>query len=350
MKTKKLDDFKYITFGTLIVSIINCLISVYNLANAEMYNGTYSVLFILSYLAEGAGFLLLALGVLKNKMRLSAYFILVLSSFTIYFVELLSFGHNWTLLLVFFGFFAILLMDLYFVFSTNNSKAIFFNIIATLLFVYVVCSNLFLTFREILMGASLDWFYFLLAFFSQLAMVLFCIWYGLYKQIFIGSFSIKDLVSVEGYQGSLTEEEREEATRSKIGGWIMVASIVLVVIACFAFNGGTIAGVIWIIGLILFCVGIYLWGKNRNASLIKHQKEMEKLEKEQMLVKVRLGMSPSDIVDSSYSVTAARQKAQKKEETKRIVKGAVVGGIIAGEEGAVVGAVIAKNKIDNEKK
>lgn len=152
MKTKKLDVFKYITFGTLIVSIINCLISVSNLANAEMDNGVYSVLFIISYLAEGVGFLLLALGVLKNKMRLSAYIILVISSFMIYLVELLSFGHNWTLLLIFFGFFAILLMDLYFVFSTNDSKAIFFNIIATLLFVYVVCSNLFLTFREIFFG------------------------------------------------------------------------------------------------------------------------------------------------------------------------------------------------------
>ena len=47
MKTKKLDVFKYITFGTLIVSIINCLISVSNLANAEMDNGVYSVLFII---------------------------------------------------------------------------------------------------------------------------------------------------------------------------------------------------------------------------------------------------------------------------------------------------------------
>lgn len=346
MKTKKLDVFKYITFGTLIVSIINCLISVSNLANAEMDNGVYSVLFIISYLAEGVGFLLLALGVLKNKMRLSAYIILVISSFMIYLVELLSFGHNWTLLLIFFGFFAILLMDLYFVFSTNDSKAIFFNIIATLLFVYVVCSNLFLTFREIFLGASLDWFYFLLAFVSQLAMVLFCIWYGLYKQIFKGSFSIKDLVSVEGYQGSLTEKEREEVTRSRIGGWILISSIVLFIIACFAFNGGTMAVVIGIIGLILFCVGLYMWGSNRNAAHIIKQKE----EAKEMIEKVLHGASPDDAVNNTSGVIAARQKAQKKEETKRIVKGAVVGGIIAGEEGAVVGAVIAKNKIDSEKK
>lgn len=43
-------------------------------------------------------------------------------------------------------------------------------------------------------------------------------------------------------------------------------------------------------------------------------------------------------------------KMQQKKETKEIVKGAVTGGIIAGDAGAVVGAMIAKNKIDNEKK
>lgn len=129
---------------------------------------------------------------------------------------------------------------------------------------------------------------------------------------------------------------------------MLIASIVIIIIACF--NSGTIAVVLGIVGFILFCIGFYLWGSNRNASTIAEKKKLMELQVKLMYEQAKVGKVDSKLVDDISGVTAAKQKAQKKEERNRIIKGAAVGGIIAGEEGAVVGAVIAKNNIDNEKK
>ena len=363
MKSKKLDAIKYITFGALIICAIACVVSLIIMyasgafetkiltdkvgifPRTRIESGANPILYILGYVAESVGFLLFALGVFKNKVKLFPQFLLVLSSAFFYFIELITKEHNWTLLLMFIGFFFAMLMYLYNSFSMTNSKSIFSLTVATLIFVYVFISNVILAIKSIFTGESVSFN----SYFFGLAMALYCINYGISKQMFKGKFSIKDLVTVEGYEGVLTDEERKEATRSSIGGWMLVASIVIIMIACFV-GGGAISVVIGIVGFILFCIGFYLWGSNRSASMIAEKKKLMELQVNLMYEQARVGKVDSKLVDDISGVTAAKQKAQKKEERNRIIKGAAVGGIIAGEEGAVIGAVIAKNNIDNEKK
>ncbi|MEE1017605.1 MAG: hypothetical protein U0L27_08045 [Ruminococcus sp.] len=350
MQSKKRDVIKYITFGALIICAIACVVSLIIMYSSgkintsfthsfRMYPEANKVFNTIAYLLLAAGFVLLALN--YNLLPLT---FLILSSFYLYFIELMAKGHDWTLFLMFIGFFVALLMYLYNIFSMTNTKSIFYLIIATLIFVYIFISNVILAVKSILTGASVSFNSCLYG----LAMTLYCINFGISNQVFNGKFSIKDLITVEGYVGVLTDEERKEATRSLFGGWMLIASIVIIIIACF--NSGTIAVVLGIVGFILFCIGFYLWGSNRNASTIAEKKKLMELQVKLMYEQAKVGKVDSKLVDDISGVTAAKQKAQKKEERNRIIKGAAVGGIIAGEEGAVVGAVIAKNNIDNEKK
>ena len=205
MKAERINILKYITFGSLIVCIINCLMFLIRLFESGFDNATIVGCLFITYTAEGVGFFLKALGVWKNNVKLSADILLVLSSSLIYFVELFAFEHNWTLLLTALGFFALMLMNMYHTTSDTDNKSFAFFIIAVLLFGYVFCSNTFLTIRDLIMGESLMIVNFLLFFISELAMIFYCfwlfgIWYGSK-----GKFTFKDTVS--RIKSQLTDKE-----------------------------------------------------------------------------------------------------------------------------------------------
>ncbi len=205
MKAEKINILKYITFGSLIVCIINCVMSLVSLINGGFDNSTVVGILFIAYAAMGVGFLVLALGLWKNNVKVLADIILVSASSVIYFVELFTFEHNWTLLLTFLGFFALLLMKLYYYFSDNNNKSFAFFVISILLFGVVFCSNLFLAFRDLSMGASLDIINFLLFFISKSAMILYCIWLFGFWYGFKKGGSFKETAS--RYKSQLTDKE-----------------------------------------------------------------------------------------------------------------------------------------------
>lgn len=147
-----------------------------------------------------------------------------------------------------------------------------------------------------------------------------------------------------GYM-DLTESEKKECEKNQKGKVIMAISVFLIIIACFAFSGGSMAGTIGVIGVIGFIVGFFMTFSNHSKGEIIERKRMTLKQAELNIQMAQLGMNPY-----KENLKAEQAQAAKKKETKEIIKGAVVGGIVAGEAGAVVGATIAKNKIDNEKK
>ena len=147
-----------------------------------------------------------------------------------------------------------------------------------------------------------------------------------------------------GYM-DLTESEKKECENNKKGKVIMAISVFLIIIACFAFSGGSMAGAIGVIGVIGFIVGFFMTFYNHSKEEIIEKKRTALKQAELNIQMAQLGMNPY-----KENLKAEQAQAAKKKETKEIIKGAVVGGIVAGEAGAYVGATIAKNKIDNEKK
>lgn len=147
-----------------------------------------------------------------------------------------------------------------------------------------------------------------------------------------------------GYM-DLTESEKKECENNKKGKVIMAISVFLIIIACFAFSGGSMAGAIGVIGVIGFIVGFFMTFSNHSKEEIIEKKRTALKQAELNIQMAKLGMNPY-----KENLKAEQAQAAKKKETKEIIKGAVVGRIVAGEAGAVVGATIAKNKIDNEKK
>lgn len=146
-----------------------------------------------------------------------------------------------------------------------------------------------------------------------------------------------------GYMDLSKAEEKESETNAR-GKLFMFGSIILIVIACFAFSGGSLAGVIGMVGVFGFIAGFFMTFTNRNKGTILYEKEMALKQANLNIQMAKAGMNPYEV-----NKKAAEAQAAQKAETKEIIKGAVVGGIVAGEAGAVVGATIAKNKIDNKK-
>ena len=124
----------------------------------------------------------------------------------------------------------------------------------------------------------------------------------------------------------------------------MAISVFLIIIACFAFSGGSMAGAIGVIGVIGFIVGFFMTFSNHSKEEIIEKKRTALKQAELNIQMAKLGMNPY-----KENLKAEQAQAAKKKETKEIIKGAVVGGIVAGEAGAVVGATIAKNRIDKVK-
>ena len=148
------------------------------------------------------------------------------------------------------------------------------------------------------------------------------------------------------------KDHDKEINNHNLGCFTMVAGIVLLLMAC-GMNGGTIAGVVGGIGIVLVIIGFFPWSSNRSASKIKEDEKLAKAMVSLWGTKVQTGhnLTGKD-VDNAMSVMgldAVEKHNQAKKDAAKIVKGAVVGGIVAGETGAVVGAAMAKNKIDNEK-
>ena len=147
-----------------------------------------------------------------------------------------------------------------------------------------------------------------------------------------------------GYM-DLSEKERKESETNARGKVFMLVSLILIVVACFAFSGGSLAAIIGMAGVFGFIAGFFMTFTNRNKATILYEKEMALKQANLNIQMAKAGMNPYEV-----NKKAAEAQAAKKAETKEILKGAVVGGIVAGEAGAVVGATIAKNKIDNKKK
>ena len=142
----------------------------------------------------------------------------------------------------------------------------------------------------------------------------------------------------------LTAQEQKECETNAKGKMVLLISFLLIVIACFAFSGGMLAGIIGMAGVFGFIAGFFMTFTNRNKGTILYQKEMALKQANLNIHMAQMGMNPY-----KENAKIAQAQATQKAETKEIIKGAVVGGIVAGEAGAVVGAAIAKNKIDNKR-
>lgn len=144
-----------------------------------------------------------------------------------------------------------------------------------------------------------------------------------------------------------TADEENEIKRNRIGKLILIASILLILLAC-SLNGGNSAVAVGAIGLVGFFIGFYLTMGNKSKSQIDENKQRWKDQMEIIVQANKLGASPKTISDAISGMGTVRQAQNS--GTKEIIKGAVIGGIVAGDAGAVVGATIAKNKLDNENK
>ena len=122
---------------------------------------------------------------------------------------------------------------------------------------------------------------------------------------------------------------------------IYIIGLFLIIIACFAFEGGDAAGTIGMIGAIMFIIGgIVALVRGGEEDLIAQNKE-----RTEMIIKsVQRGIPVSDDI-----LDPTKKQREQKKETATIIKNAAVGGIIAGPAGAAVGAVVGKNKVDNQK-
>lgn len=149
---------------------------------------------------------------------------------------------------------------------------------------------------------------------------------------------------------SKTDYEKE-ISRHNLGTVCLLGGVGLVILVCFAMHGGATAGVLGMIGIFAILAGFFLHVFNRSSTKIEQDQALARAQVEYMAAKAKSGQSiTGKDMDDISGLTKARENQQKKKETASIIKGAVTGGIIAGEAGAVVGAVVAKNKIDNEKR
>lgn len=149
---------------------------------------------------------------------------------------------------------------------------------------------------------------------------------------------------------SKTDYEKE-VSRHNLGTICLWGGIGLLLLVCFAMHGGSGAGILGMIGIFAILVGFFLHVFNRSAAKIEESQALAKAQVDYLAAKIKSGQPITEKdTDDISGLTKAREDQQKKKDTGRIIKGAVTGGIIAGEAGAVVGAVVAKNKIDNEKK
>ena len=122
---------------------------------------------------------------------------------------------------------------------------------------------------------------------------------------------------------------------------IYIIGILLIIIACFGFDGGDAAATIGMIGAIMFIVGVIVAlvrGGEENL------KEQAKEQADMIIRSVQMGVPVSDEI-----LDPTKKQREQKKETATIVKNAAVGGIIAGPAGAAVGAVVGKNKVDSQK-
>lgn len=143
----------------------------------------------------------------------------------------------------------------------------------------------------------------------------------------------------------LTETESQ---KHNMGCLLMLLGFLLCFTPAFM-HGGTLPGVIFVIGFIMFVFGFFPWSRNRSASKIKEDNSMASAIVSSWGAKVKAGQSiTGKDVDKAISAMGM-DGAQKLEERKKVIAGAVAGGIVAGEVGAVAGAVAAKAKIEEDK-
>ena len=149
------------------------------------------------------------------------------------------------------------------------------------------------------------------------------------------------------------KEDEEEIRKHNKGCLILLISLGLFMLACLM-NGGILAGILGAVAFVLIFVGLIPWAHNRSASKIREDRENARAIVSLWAAKAEAGQSiTGEDVDKAISgmgMDRVQKREQAKKNAAKIVKGAVVGGIVAGEPGAVVGAVIAKDKIDSEKK
>lgn len=140
-------------------------------------------------------------------------------------------------------------------------------------------------------------------------------------------------------------EEQAEISRNRVGKIIWIASIGLLLLACF--GGGSTSAVGATIMIIGFFVGCFLTLGNRSKSQIDELHRNAQIQADLTIKMAKAGMSAGEISDGISAMN--RPKRTSNSGTKEIIKGAVIGGVVAGDAGAVVGATVAKNKLDNEK-
>ena len=158
----------------------------------------------------------------------------------------------------------------------------------------------------------------------------------------------------DGYKQQKVEHQRQqkrEAIKSKlikillkVGLCLLIGLVILSIIGGYEIKMFALKALLGI--CVLFLVIIITWWI---VYAIKNRETPEERERmRQARIQAEANKRVQDMLAGKPNPELV--KMQQKKETKEIIKGAVAGGIIAGDAGAVVGAMIAKNKIDNEKK
>ena len=158
----------------------------------------------------------------------------------------------------------------------------------------------------------------------------------------------------DGYKERRVEHQKhqkKEAIKSKltkillkVGLGLLIGLVILSIIGGYEIKMFALKALLGI--SVLFLVIIITWWI---VYAIKNRETPEERERmRQALIQAEANKRVQDMLAGKPNPELV--KMQQKKETKEIIKGAVAGGINAGDAGAVVGAMIAKNKIDNEKK
>ena len=145
-----------------------------------------------------------------------------------------------------------------------------------------------------------------------------------------------------------SKEEQAEIDKNAKGKIIWVTSCLLIILVCFGFNGGAIAGAVGMLGIVGFIVGLFMTMGNRSKSEFEERDRRVNAQAALMVQMAKAGMSAKDMADRMSKINSPKSPSDS--GAKEIIKGAVIGGIVAGEAGAVVGATVAKNKIDSQRK